>query len=170
MTRPRRRALIAIGLGEFVDAYDLIVISGAFFALQSHFRLSSGAVAWVQAAAFFGSAVGALFFGDIADRIGRRRVFVLKLIAFVGLVLVVAAVVARRGPMAVGAGTRRGSGGGLRAVRDQGAGSDAFGDEDRAAGRRRRTPSAGSRLARALRETVCRRASRGGRVRDLDDR
>jgi hypothetical protein len=40
MTRPRRRALVAIGLGEFVDAYDLIVISGAFFALQSHFRLS----------------------------------------------------------------------------------------------------------------------------------
>ena len=29
MTRQRRRALVAIGLGEFVDAYDLIVISGA---------------------------------------------------------------------------------------------------------------------------------------------
>lgn len=92
MTRPRRRALLAIGLGEFVDAYDLIVISGAFFALQSHFRLSSGEVAWLQAAAFFGSAVGALFFGDLADRIGRRRVFVLNLIAFVGLALVSAVV------------------------------------------------------------------------------
>jgi MFS transporter, putative metabolite transport protein len=92
MTRPRRRALVAIGLGEFVDAYDLIVISGAFFALQSHFRLSSGEVAWLQAAAFFGSAVGALFFGDLADRIGRRRVFVLNLVAFVGLALVSAVV------------------------------------------------------------------------------
>ncbi len=92
MTRPRRRALVAIGLGEFVDAYDLIVISGAFFAIQSHFRLSSGEVAWLQAAAFFGSAVGALFFGDLADRIGRRRVFVLNLVAFVGLALVSAVV------------------------------------------------------------------------------
>lgn len=92
MTRPRRRALIAIGLGEFVDAYDLIVISGAFFALQSHFRLSSGEVAWLQAAAFFGSAVGALFFGDLADRIGRRRVFVVNLVAFVGLALLSAVV------------------------------------------------------------------------------
>jgi MFS transporter, putative metabolite transport protein len=92
MTRPRRRALVAIGLGEFVDAYDLIVISGAFFALQSHFRLSSGVVAWLQAAAFFGSAVGALFFGDLADRIGRRRVFVLNLVAFVGLALLSAVV------------------------------------------------------------------------------
>jgi|SRR5580704_4438217 putative MFS transporter len=92
MTRQRRRALVAIGLGEFVDAYDLIVISGLFFALQSHFGLNSGEVAWLQAAAFFGSAVGALFFGDLADRIGRRRVFVLNLVAFVGLALVSAVV------------------------------------------------------------------------------
>ena len=39
MTRPRRRALVAIGLGEFVDAYDLIVISGALLVLKSHFGL-----------------------------------------------------------------------------------------------------------------------------------
>ena len=44
------------------------------------------------AAAFFGSAIGALFFGDLADRIGRRRVFVLNLVAFVGLALVSAVV------------------------------------------------------------------------------
>ena len=92
MTRPRRRALVAIGLGEFVDAYDLIVISGALLVLKPHFGLSTGAVAWVSAAAFFGSAVGALFFGDLADRIGRRRVFVLNLVAFVGLALLSAVV------------------------------------------------------------------------------
>jgi putative MFS transporter len=92
MTRPRRRALIAIGLGEFVDAYDLIVISGALLALQSRFHIDKGEVGWLSAAAFFGSALGALFFGDLADRIGRRRVFVLNLIAFVGLALASAAV------------------------------------------------------------------------------
>ena len=42
MTRPRRRALVAIGLGEFVDAYDLIVISGALLLLKPHFRLTTG--------------------------------------------------------------------------------------------------------------------------------
>ena len=92
MTRPRRRALVAIGLGEFVDAYDLIVISGALLVLKPHFGLSTGEVGWLSAAAFFGSAVGALFFGDLADRIGRRRVFVLNLVAFVGLALVSAVV------------------------------------------------------------------------------
>ncbi|HET6869044.1 MAG TPA: MFS transporter [Solirubrobacteraceae bacterium] len=92
MTRPRRRALLAIGLGEFVDAYDLIVISGALLVLKPHFHLSAGELGWLSAAAFFGSAVGALFFGDLTDRIGRRRVFVLNLVAFVGLALVSAVV------------------------------------------------------------------------------
>jgi MFS transporter, putative metabolite transport protein len=92
MTRPRRRAMIAIGLGEFVDAYDLIVISGALLVLKPHFHLNTGELAWLSAAAFFGSAVGALFFGDVADRIGRRRVFVLNLVAFVGLALLSAVV------------------------------------------------------------------------------
>jgi MFS transporter, putative metabolite transport protein len=92
MTRPRRRALVAVGLGEFVDAYDLIVISGALLVLKPHFHLTTGEIGWLSAAAFFGSAVGALFFGDLADRIGRRRVFVLNLVAFVGLALLSAAV------------------------------------------------------------------------------
>ena len=48
MTRPRRRALVAIGLGEFVDAYDLIVISGALLLLKPHFRLSTGEVELVD--------------------------------------------------------------------------------------------------------------------------
>jgi MFS transporter, putative metabolite transport protein len=92
MTRPRRRALVAIGLGEFVDAYDLIVISGALLLLKPHFRLTTAEVSWLVAAAFFGSAVGALFFGDLVDRIGRRRVFMVNLVAFVGLALVSAVV------------------------------------------------------------------------------
>jgi putative MFS transporter len=92
MTSVRRRALVTIGLGEFVDGYALIVISGALLQLQPHFHLNAGEVGWLSASAFFGSAVGALFFGDLADRIGRRRVFVLNLIAFVGLALLSAAI------------------------------------------------------------------------------
>src|SRR5690348_52446 len=92
MTPVRRRALVTIALGEFVDGYDLIVISGALLQLQPHFNLDKGQVGWLGAAAFFGSAVGALFFGDLTDRVGRRRIFVLNLIAFVGLALLSAAI------------------------------------------------------------------------------
>jgi len=92
MTPLRRRALMTIALGEFVDGYDLIVISAALLQLQHHFHLGKGQLGWLSAAAFFGSAVGALFFGNLTDRVGRRRVFVLNLVAFVGLALLSAAV------------------------------------------------------------------------------
>jgi MFS transporter, putative metabolite transport protein len=92
MTPTRRRALVTIALGEFVDGYDLIVISAALLQLQHHFHFGKGQVGWLTAAAFFGSAIGALFFGDLTDRVGRRRVFVLNLIAFVGLALLSAAI------------------------------------------------------------------------------
>jgi putative MFS transporter len=92
MTPLRRRALVTIALGEFVDGYDLIVISAALLQLQHHFHLGKGQVGWLSAAAFFGSAVGALFFGNLTDRVGRRRVFVLNLVAFVGLALLSAAI------------------------------------------------------------------------------
>jgi putative MFS transporter len=91
-TPARRRALLAIGLGEFVDGYDLIVISGALLQLQLRFHMSKGDVGWLSAAAFFGSAVGAVCFGDLTDRLGRRRIFVLNLMAFVGLAVLSAAI------------------------------------------------------------------------------
>lgn len=92
MTPLRRRALVTIALGEFVDGYDLIVISAALLQLQHHFHLGKGQVGWLLAAAFFGSAIGAFFFGNLTDRVGRRRVFVVNLIAFVGLALLSAVI------------------------------------------------------------------------------
>ena len=92
MTPGRRRALTTIALGEFVDGYDLIVIGGVLLAVQPQWDLSAGQVGLLGAVTYFGSAVGALVFGDLADRVGRRRVFVLNLVALVGLALVSAVV------------------------------------------------------------------------------
>ena len=44
MTPLRRRASVTIALGEFVDGYDLIVISAALLQLQHHFHLGKGQV------------------------------------------------------------------------------------------------------------------------------
>jgi putative MFS transporter len=92
MTPVRRRALMTIALGEFVDGFDLIVISGALLQLKVQFHLTPSQTGLLSAAAFLGSAVGALFFGDLTDRIGRRRVFVVNLVAFVALALLSAAI------------------------------------------------------------------------------
>jgi MFS transporter, putative metabolite transport protein len=92
MTPTRRRALITIALGEFVDGYDLIVIGGALLALKPQWNLTTGQTGLLGAITFFGSAAGAVVFGDLADRVGRRRIFVINLIAFVGLTLLSAVV------------------------------------------------------------------------------
>lgn len=85
ITPARRRALWTIALGEFVDGFDLVVIGAALLLIQPQMQLSAFQVGLMAASTFFGSAVGALFFGDLTDRFGRRGIFVLTLFGFVGL-------------------------------------------------------------------------------------
>ncbi len=92
MTSTRRQALITIALGEFVDGYDLVVVGGAVLALKPAWHLTTGQTGLLSAITFFGSAVGAVVFGDLTDRVGRRRIFVINLVAFVGLTLLSAIV------------------------------------------------------------------------------
>jgi putative MFS transporter len=75
--------MILIALGEFVDGYDLLVVSGALLLLIPKFHLTPGVTGLLGGAAFVGAAVGLFFFGDLTDRIGRRKVFNFNLIGFV---------------------------------------------------------------------------------------
>lgn len=72
----RRRAMIMIALGEFLDGYDLVAMAGALLQLTVQFKLSSSQTGLLGASTFFGAAVGLLAAGWIADRIGRRMIFV----------------------------------------------------------------------------------------------
>jgi MFS transporter, putative metabolite transport protein len=92
MTPTRRRAMILIALGEFLDGYDLISIAGALLILHGQFHLTPSQTGLLGASAFFGAAVGLLIAGSAADRIGRRLVFVHNFWLFVVLSLVAAAV------------------------------------------------------------------------------
>ena len=83
MTSLRRWAIILIALGEFVDGYDLLVVAGALLLLIPKFHLLPSAIGLLGGAAFVGAAVGLFFFGDLTDRIGRRKVFNFNLIGFV---------------------------------------------------------------------------------------
>jgi MFS transporter, putative metabolite transport protein len=93
MTPMRRRAMILIALGEFVDGYDLISIAGALLILHTTFALTPSMTGLLGAAAFFGAAVGLLIAGAAADQIGRRIVFVHIFWLFAALSLIAAFVV-----------------------------------------------------------------------------
>lgn len=62
---------VAAALGGFLFGYDTAVINGAVAAVQLHYQAGPLALGAAVASALIGSAIGAWFAGQIADRIGR---------------------------------------------------------------------------------------------------
>lgn len=77
-------AAFLVALGEFIDGYDLLVMGSAVLFLKPAFHLRASQIGLLGAAAFLGAAVGLLGFGTVADRWGRRRIFLFNLVFFVG--------------------------------------------------------------------------------------
>lgn len=80
--RPTRYIVLA-AMGAFLDGYDLLVIGIALLTLKGYFGLNSAQTGALTAAAFAGMAIGSFFFGSIADRLGRKPLFIVDLILFV---------------------------------------------------------------------------------------
>jgi SP family sugar:H+ symporter-like MFS transporter len=70
-------------MGGFLFGYDTAVINGAVTAIQRHFSAGSAALGLTVSSALFGSALGALGAGRLADRFGRLRVMWLAAALFV---------------------------------------------------------------------------------------
>ena len=79
ITPLHRRAVVVIGLGQFFDLYEIFLAGVLSSVLASQFKLEKGVVALLLASAFIGMFVGAIALGRIADRLGRRRAFLLSL-------------------------------------------------------------------------------------------
>jgi MFS family permease len=77
--RTHRRVVVAVGLGLFFDMYE-VFLSGSMGAALQSFKVSSTQQQWLLASAFLGMFVGAVLFGSIADRIGRRQAFLTTLV------------------------------------------------------------------------------------------
>lgn len=74
-SRFHRRAVLVSGVGFFTDAYDLFVISTVAVLVSKQWDLGSRQLSWVAGSAILGAFLGALGFGRLADRVGRRPVY-----------------------------------------------------------------------------------------------
>jgi putative MFS transporter len=70
------------GTGWMFDALDVGMLSFIIAALKVQWNLSTEQMGWIGSINSIGMAVGALFFGLMADRIGRKNVFIFTLLLF----------------------------------------------------------------------------------------
>jgi MFS transporter, PHS family, inorganic phosphate transporter len=69
------KILLTSGMGFFTDAYDLFIIGVAATLIQSEWHIASYQKSLLTSLALLTSAVGAVIFGQVADRIGRRKIY-----------------------------------------------------------------------------------------------
>jgi MFS family permease len=69
------KILITSGMGFFTDAYDLFIIGIVISVVRTEWPIASYQKSLVSSLALLTSAFGAIFFGRIADRLGRRRIY-----------------------------------------------------------------------------------------------
>lgn len=77
-----RKLLSIAGLGWMFDALDVGMLSFIIVALQKEWSLTTEQVGWIGSVNSIGMAIGALVFGAMADRVGRKNVFIITLLLF----------------------------------------------------------------------------------------
>src|ERR1700726_1220133 len=76
------RLLLSCAAVLFLDGFDTQAIGFVAPALAKEWGLSKGALGPVFSAGLFGLMIGALLFGPLADRIGRKRIIIFSTVAF----------------------------------------------------------------------------------------
>jgi putative MFS transporter len=80
---PTEKKLLGVaGLAWLFDAMDVGMLSFIIAALAADWKLDSVQMGWIGSISSIGMAVGALIFGLMADRIGRKNVLILTLLVF----------------------------------------------------------------------------------------
>lgn len=83
------RAIVAVaGIGTFFDLFDIFLAGVLGTVLTDRFHLDRVSLPLVLASGFLGMFLGALVLGIIADRLGRRRAFLLNLAIYSTFTLV----------------------------------------------------------------------------------
>src|SRR3972149_1995265 len=82
VTVAERRSLIAGGLGWMLDAMDVMLYSMVLAHLMRDMGMSKDTAGLLNSLTLFASALGGMFFGFLADRIGRTRSLMASILVY----------------------------------------------------------------------------------------
>ncbi len=72
------KTMFVAGMGFFTDAYDLFIIGVVTTLLGSQWNLSKAEIGVLNATSLIAAALGAVIFGRLADRFGRKKLYGLE--------------------------------------------------------------------------------------------
>lgn len=81
---------LALGVGWLLDAFEVTIVGNVIGVFQHLWHLSNTEASWVLSIWFLGLMIGAYGFGFLADRYGRRRLFLLTLMLYGSFTLLTA--------------------------------------------------------------------------------
>jgi MFS family permease len=72
----------ALGVGWLLDAFEVTIVNNVIAAFRDLWHLTNLQSAWILSIWFVGIMVGAYLFGYLADRFGRKPLFLLTLLLY----------------------------------------------------------------------------------------
>src|SRR5215510_11422828 len=85
-SRWHRRIVFALGVAWVLDGLEVTIVGSIGSVLERPDTLGLGAaqIGWAGSLYVAGAVLGALFFGRLADRLGRKRLFLATLAFYMG--------------------------------------------------------------------------------------
>ena len=82
ITSAQRRTLIAAALGWMLDAFDTMLYALVLAHVMRELGMSKATSGFLQMLTLLASGIGGVFFGFLADRIGRKRALMLSILTY----------------------------------------------------------------------------------------
>jgi putative MFS transporter len=91
LTREHAKAGFALFFAFIIDAWELLILSYVATPVEHEFRIGPALIGWLLSALFLGMIPGAILWGPVTDRIGRKAACIISLAAYGAVSLVSAA-------------------------------------------------------------------------------